>query len=368
MPRLISFLLYLAFLLSTPLFGQQQPKYFTPVPIKGQRLMGSIAANDGAFGLGAKKVDGGFLVKSVAPGSPAERAGIQNGDTLITMDGKTLSGFSTLDFIEASKKNAGETLRLSYVRNGQKSEATSTLARRAEVYPNEAKLPATIAQPVFDGRVSVTAELLRQNTNSVVLSVLFSNPEIPLLNVDDAKFFVLDGEGQQLQRLSLDEVRFSIQQLVAQKWHGGNYPPATPPPPQRRYVITGTEMSNYTITELGSTSTISGISTGSYTVQQRPDYNQLGYMVGYSLGMAIRQHRDRKYNQNLLQQAQAAVSSWETQYFKSQTPMIAGENRTGGILYWSGGERAVSAPFRVVLFMANPETKKDEIVTFTFQE
>jgi hypothetical protein len=103
-------------------------------------------------------------------------------------------------------------------------------------------------------------------------------------------------------------------------------------------------------------------------VQQQPDYGQLGYMLGYSLGIAIRQHKDRKYNENLLRQAQAASSSWETGYFKSQMPIIAGENRTGAILYWSGGGRGVSGPFKVVLFLSNPDTSKDEIVRFTFQE
>jgi hypothetical protein len=336
--------------------------------MKGQGLMGSIATNNGAVGLAAKKVGDGFLVKSVTPGSPAERAGIQVGDTLIAIDGQSLSGFGYLDFIEASKKKGGETLRFAYVRNGQKAEATVTLARRGDVYPNEAKLPPTISQPLFDGRMGVSAGLARQNTNSVILYILFTNPELPSFKVDDAKFFILDGDGQQLQRLSLDEVRFSIQQLVAQNWHGGNYPPPTPPPPQRRYVITGTELSNYTVTEYGSVSNVSGVSTGSYTVQQQPDYGQLGYMLGYALGTAIRQHKDRKYNQNLLRLAQVATSSWETGYFKSQMPIITGENRTGAILYWSGGARGVPGPFKVVLLLPNPDTSKDETISFTFQE
>jgi hypothetical protein len=174
---------------------------------------------------------------------------------------------------------------------------------------------------------------------SIVVWIFLANKDAGILSVDDAKFFVLDGQGQQLQRLALDEVRYSIQLWVAQNWRGGNYPPPTPPPPTRRYTITGSETGTYNVAQLGNFGTVTGTSSGTYTVAQEPDYNQLGYMLGYSIGMAIRQRKDRKHNEKLIQQGQQALGQWEANYFKAQAPVIPGENRTGGIMYWSGSQR-----------------------------
>ena len=107
---------------------------------------------------------------------------------------------------------------------------------------------------------------------------------------------------------------------------------------------------------------ISGTSSSTYTVTQQPDYSQLGY----SLGLAIRRYRDSKSNQKLLEQAKELTANWESPYFKSQSPIVAGENRNGQIMYWTGSTRKPQPPYRVVLFMTDPRTQVEEHVTFAF--
>jgi len=52
-------------------------------------------------------------------------------------------------------------------------------------------------------------------------------------------------------------------------------------------------------------------------------------------------------------------------YLKTDSPIIPGENRTGAITYWSA--QGVKGPFRIVLFLTDPNTKKEQPVTFDFQ-
>ncbi len=366
MKRLIAFLILL---FCPTLAAQQQPRYFTPVANKSQMLLGSIAVNNGAVGIDAKKIEGGFQVVAVVPGSPAEQAGLRSEDVLVSIDDKPIASLDKMDFYEVLGKKPGESLHVRFVRNNHESETSVLVERRGKVYPQEAKWPPTVVQTIFDGRASVLTSIAQipGQPQSITLWVLFANRDAPLLSVDDAKFFVLDGQGQQLRRLTLDELKYSIQLWVAQNWRGGYYPPPTPPLPQRQYTITGTETGNYTFTDLGSFGTMSGTTTGSYTVTQEPDYGQLGYMLGYTIGRAIRERRDKKHNKKLLQQAQQSISQWDANYFKSQSPIIPSENRTGGIVYWSGSARSIGPPFKVVLFLTNPTTKTEEIVTFEFR-
>jgi hypothetical protein len=349
--------------------AQQQPRYFTPIATKNQMLVGPVAANQGAVGLDASKGTGGFQLTTVMPGGPAEKAGLRVGDVLIEIDAKPLADLHQVNFYETLVKNPGEVLQVKYMRNGQEAAARVPVEARAKVYPDEAKMPPAIAQPAFGGRANVHVAVAQapDQPQSIVVWILLANKDAGMLSVDDAKFFVLDSQGQQLQRLALDEVRYSIQLWVAQNWRGGNYPPPTPPPPTRKYTITGSETGTYNITQLGNFGTVTGTSTGTYTVAQEPDYNQLGYMLGYSIGRAIRQRQDRKHNEKLVQQGQQALGQWEANYFKSQAPVIPGENRTGGIMYWTGSQRTVSGPLKVILFLANPETKTEEVLTFQFR-
>ncbi len=81
------------------------------------------------YGAGA----GGVTVSDVTAGSPAERAGIKVGDTIISVDGKPVKNGDDLVSDIASRK-PGTKVVLGLVRNGKKQEATVTVADRAKLF------------------------------------------------------------------------------------------------------------------------------------------------------------------------------------------------------------------------------------------
>jgi hypothetical protein len=331
-------------------------------------MSGSLAGGEGAVGLTMRKSETGFRIADVTPGSPAEKAGLKNNDLLVSIDGEPLADLRMIRVQELLTRKLGGTISVIYIRNEQKAEAGITVEPRSKVYGEEANRPPTVSQFVFDDHavLSVVLSQSPSQPQSLIVWLRLINFDGPMLSVDDSKFFLLDGQGQQLRHMSVDEVKYSIQLWLSQNWRGGNYPPPTPPPPQHRYLITGTETGNYTFTEMGGMGSIYGNSSGTYTVQEQPDYNQAGYMLGYAIGLAIRQHADKKHNDQILKQAQQTLSQWDANYFRSQSPVIPGENRTGGILYWTGSTRPAVSPFKVVLFLSNPSTGKQEVVNFVF--
>ena len=81
------------------------------------------------YGAGA----GGVTVSDVTAGSPAERAGIKVGDTIISVDGKPVKNGDELVSDIASRK-PGTKVTLGFVRNSKKQEATVTVADRAKLF------------------------------------------------------------------------------------------------------------------------------------------------------------------------------------------------------------------------------------------
>jgi hypothetical protein len=226
-----------------------------------------------------------------------------------------------------------------------------------------------VSQFIFGGNATIAAALNQgeQYPDHAYLGVSIASKNAPPFVADDMRFFVLDGTGQQLRHVSLDEIKYAIQLTVAQNRKGGNYPPPPPPSPQRQYTISGVENGNYTVTNLGGgMGSVTGTSTSAYTVTQQPDYYQLGQSLGYSLGLAVRKSRDEKADKKLFEQANQAIAFWEEKYFKSQSPIVPGETRGGGIAYWTGSARRTQPPFRVVFFLTDPRTQKEEHVTFAF--
>jgi membrane-associated protease RseP (regulator of RpoE activity) len=348
---------------ATGAVAQDQPHYFTPIAGDGQRLRGSAGINEGAIGVDARKTDGGYKVGTVTPAGPAQKSGIQIGDVITSLDGNSLASTTQADFYRLLAKKPGEPIQVSYIRNGQPGQIAIAVESRAKVYPTELTMPPGVGQQIFDGHAAVTVGVSQASSQpqSVTVWVLLSNIDAPIVSVDDSKFFVLDGQGQQLRHLSLEEVKYSIQSWVAQNLHGGNNPPP-PPPLQHHYIITGTQNGNYTFGEIGSMGTLSGNSSSTYTVHDQPDYSVSGW---YTFGAALRQRADRKHNDQIMQQAQQALSQCDAAYFRSQSPVIPGENRGGGIQYWTGSRQA-TGPFKVVLFLNDPSGKQ-EIAKFEFR-
>jgi serine protease Do len=78
-------------------------------------------------------VHGGITISSVVPGSPAERAGLKVGDTIVSVDGKPVKTGDELVNDIAGRK-PGSAVKLGYFRNGKQDEASVTVADRAKLF------------------------------------------------------------------------------------------------------------------------------------------------------------------------------------------------------------------------------------------
>ncbi len=81
--------------------------------------------------------DTGLGVEGVAPGSPAEKAGLQKSDVLMKLDDQILIHPRQLNVLVANHKE-GESVKLTYLRKGEVKDATVTLGKR-DVPPGEGK-------------------------------------------------------------------------------------------------------------------------------------------------------------------------------------------------------------------------------------
>jgi S1-C subfamily serine protease len=72
-------------------------------------------------------VQQGVLIANVTPGGPAAKAGLQPGDIIVQMDGKTVPNVSTLNSIMLTRK-PGDTVSLQFYRGNRQQTTKATLA------------------------------------------------------------------------------------------------------------------------------------------------------------------------------------------------------------------------------------------------
>jgi serine protease Do len=87
-------------------------------------------------------VNRGEFIQSVQPGEPAEQAGLQAGDVVVTVDGKEVTREQTLSFIVANIE-PGRRINLEIIRDGERRTVTATVGRR----PSEDDLAAQVFNP-----------------------------------------------------------------------------------------------------------------------------------------------------------------------------------------------------------------------------
>ncbi len=71
----------------------------------------------------------GTLVRSITPGGPADRAGIRQGDVIVSVAGQPVTQDQTLGYLVAQQQ-VGARVPFEYIREGQRRTATVTLAER----------------------------------------------------------------------------------------------------------------------------------------------------------------------------------------------------------------------------------------------
>ena len=113
----------------------EQAKPVVTQLMKGERVhrgyLGvQIQPMDDSIAAGLKlPKDRGEIVAHVEPGQPAARAGVQQGDVIVKVNGKDVTPDSTLSFMVADLP-VGSRVRLDVIRNGKPVALTATLAER----------------------------------------------------------------------------------------------------------------------------------------------------------------------------------------------------------------------------------------------
>jgi serine protease Do len=79
----------------------------------------------------------GIVLQRVEPGSPAEKAGLQSGDVVTSVNGKPVhSGNDLVNPIASTP--IGNSVRVTYVRDKKEHEASITVADRTKIFPDRA--------------------------------------------------------------------------------------------------------------------------------------------------------------------------------------------------------------------------------------
>jgi len=82
----------------------------------------------GGMGIALDVDEGGVHVDDVHPGSPAMRAGLRSGDTIVAIDGESTAGMGSYDFISRGVGTPGTPVTLEVERDGSIREVTMTRA------------------------------------------------------------------------------------------------------------------------------------------------------------------------------------------------------------------------------------------------
>ena len=109
-----------------------------------------------AAGLGLKR-DEGAVLSDVAPGSPADRAGLSVGDLVLTLDGKPIENGRQLH-VNLYRRAVGDTVRLEVLRGDQPTTVTVSVTERADSL-SAAMLPSDPRDNVV-GRLGILAATL----------------------------------------------------------------------------------------------------------------------------------------------------------------------------------------------------------------
>jgi serine protease Do len=119
-----------------------------------QRITDEIAASMNLTNLA------GALVSRVTPGGPAARAGIQNGDVILSFDGRQVDDRSLPRLV--ANTAVGKTAPVEYVRRGAKRSVNVTVARLAEDNDQEQNNRPAPPPPRETTTLGVTLEAITQ--------------------------------------------------------------------------------------------------------------------------------------------------------------------------------------------------------------
>ena len=124
-------------------------------PMLGVTLKSGMDETD-AHALGLPKLEG-VWIQSILAGSPAEKAGIEAGDVILSIDGKNVNAANEIQIMIAEKK-PGDIVDLKIFRNGQTMSKAVTLSElsQTEIASSDQSDSGNPEEPEETGQVSVT--------------------------------------------------------------------------------------------------------------------------------------------------------------------------------------------------------------------
>jgi len=159
------------------------------VYLTGRRLGALTESTTGNYaGLGVQidVRDGWITIISPLPGTPAERAGIQPGDRIVAVDGKSTEGYTSDEARKTLRGPEGSSVSLTVDRPGVEALLSFTL-RRAEIHVASVRHPTILAGDVgyidltifsesSDSELRVAVDSLRRRGMKTLIFDLRSNP------------------------------------------------------------------------------------------------------------------------------------------------------------------------------------------------
>jgi len=74
-----------------------------------------------------------LIIKTVVDGGPADKAGMKKGDTILSLDSRSVANLSDLQGVLV-RLAVGSTIKVGYLRDGQRLETEATLAEKTKLY------------------------------------------------------------------------------------------------------------------------------------------------------------------------------------------------------------------------------------------
>lgn len=138
---------------------EQTPPAATPVPSTAQGAPSPASPRKGGAWLGIQiaSADGGVRVEQVLPGSPAEKAALQRGDTITAVNGSAVASPNQLRE-RVTGLNAGDKVSLTVLRNGS-SHTIEVILGAAPRRPQPPRRPASPGFAPFGGLGALVPEL-----------------------------------------------------------------------------------------------------------------------------------------------------------------------------------------------------------------
>jgi carboxyl-terminal processing protease len=194
-------------------------------PAQHELESNNLQGNFGGIGVDLYKNDDGIVILNPYPGSPAEKAGILNGDQLFVVDGLIINPETPLNSIQAAIRGTeGEPVSLTIGRSPDFSPINIEVIRElyqlpstaAHIHPQESRLGIVKVNLIADSTPEEISDafkkLLDQGATHFILDLRNNSGGLLSAGIDTAKLFLQDGQilqqqykGEEIESIYVDK-------------------------------------------------------------------------------------------------------------------------------------------------------------------